>query len=125
MPPLTQASTLAGEVRAAVFSVDHHNDVLSDFGRVSLHGRLTISQETLSAAAGQDEALLVPLAGDRFAICVDPTPNGGWSRIRPAMRRDLRRHRHRFRVAHEIAHTFFYDRRGNRPRRLIAGSEHE
>jgi Zn-dependent peptidase ImmA (M78 family) len=38
------------------------------------------------------------------------------------MQENLRRHRVRFRVAHELAHTLFYWRRGDRPQRHLLDS---
>jgi IrrE N-terminal-like domain len=125
VPALRSAAQIAAAVRAAVLPVGRAAAPLSDFRTICRAGSFEVSQITLSAAAGQQEALLIPMDGNRFGICVDPTPRGGWSRIRPAIRGKLRRHRHRFRVAHEIAHTFFYDRTAGRPRRLIAGSPEE
>ncbi|MFN2468673.1 MAG: ImmA/IrrE family metallo-endopeptidase [Gaiellaceae bacterium] len=40
--------------------------------------------------------------------------------MHPNLRADLDRHRYRFRVAHELAHTLFYARPGGRPRRRFA-----
>jgi hypothetical protein len=97
-----------------------------NFAALNAAGRLVTSEECLSAAAGQQEALLMPLRENRFGICVDPTPRGGWSKIRLALRPEVRRHRFRFRFAHELAHTLFYDRSGDKPRRLhSAGPEEE
>jgi hypothetical protein len=39
------------------------------------------------------------------------------------VRDDLRRHRLRFRVAHEMAHSFFYSRGRGEPRRLVPDSD--
>jgi IrrE N-terminal-like domain len=103
----------------------HGDEALRSFAAICRAGRLRISQATLSAAAGQQEALLIPLDDDRFGISVDPTPRGGWAGVRRELRPELRRHRYRFRVAHEIAHTLFYDRGGVRPRRLLPGSAEE
>lgn len=88
-------------------------------------GRFDVSQLTLSAADNQQEALLVPAEGNRFGICVDPTPAGGWAQVRPSLRSEIRRHRFRFRVAHEIAHTFFYDRTMPEPQRTLPPSTEE
>jgi IrrE N-terminal-like domain len=125
VPAQRDAARIASAVRAAVLATGDETNPLPSFRRISRAGGFEISQTTLSAASGQQEALLIPMDGNRFGICVDPTPPGGWSRIRPAIRSELRTNRHRFRVAHEIAHTFFYDRTVARPRRLLAGSPEE
>ena len=66
--------------------------------------------------------MLTPLPEDRFGITVDPTPRGGWQRIPVHLRKELRRHRFRFRVGHELGHTYFYARDGDRPRRHLFDS---
>lgn len=78
----------------------------------------------LSAAQGGEEGLLVPLPSNRFGISVDPTPRGGGiTAIPSSVRQDLLRHRARFRVAHELGHTFFYKRGANTtPRRSLFDS---
>jgi hypothetical protein len=38
------------------------------------------------------------------------------------LRRELKRHRLRFRIAHELGHTFFYSRAGKEPRRGLFDS---
>jgi hypothetical protein len=85
-------------------------------------GRFRIIERDLSASEGGVEAVLIPQAGNRFRIWVDPTPPGGWDKIPPKLRLAVRRHRLRFRVAHEIAHSFFYRRDGGEPHRVVADS---
>jgi hypothetical protein len=76
----------------------------------------------LGGAEGKQEAMLAPLPGDRFGISVDPTPCGGWRRIPMHMRTELKRHRMRFRVGHELGHALFYSRGTDRPRRRVYDS---
>ncbi len=85
-------------------------------------GRFRIIERDLSASEGGVEAVLIPQAGNRFRIWIDPTPPGGWDKIPPKLRPAVRRHRLRFRVAHEIAHSFFYRRDGGEPHRVLADS---
>lgn len=80
----------------------------------------------LAASNGGLEALLVPLPDNEFGISVDPTPRGGWDRVPRTLRQSLRRHRLRFRVAHELAHTFFYIRQqGATPQRHLFDSDEQ
>jgi hypothetical protein len=125
VPPVRDAPVLAAALRATLGPADSTDGPLLTLTPLTVAGRCVVSTETLSAAGGQQEALLIPLDDNRFGICVDPTPRGGWSKIRPALRPEVERHRHRFRVAHELAHTLFYDRSGTRPRRLRPGSSEE
>lgn len=79
----------------------------------------------LRGAAGGIEAALAPLPGNRFAVSVDAEPRGGWARFDPVIRARLEPQRYRFRVAHEIGHTLFYLRSGDRPRRRFPVSRRE
>ena len=56
-------------------------------------------------ADSSHDALMVPRRDGVFVILVDPIPKSG-AMIAP----DVGRHRNRFRIAHEIGHSFFYDR---------------
>jgi hypothetical protein len=57
---------------------------------------------------GGVEAMLVPQPAGRFRIVVDPTPKRGWGGLSQNLRVAVARHRIRFRIAHELAHTLFY-----------------
>ncbi len=68
---------------------------------------------------GIEASLLPHVECDRFTIRVDPTPRAGWGPTPPEAVRAIRRHRRRFRIAHELAHLFSYARRaGTGPVRL-------
>lgn len=121
VPTRKGACRLAQTVRA---STQPHDPVgvLGDLRELCRVGRFRIVERELSGARGGVEAMLLPQAANRFRIWVDPTPPGGWNRINPTVRSTLRRHRLRFRVAHEIAHSFFYQRDGGVPRRAVPDS---
>jgi hypothetical protein len=68
------------------------------------------------------EAMLAAMPGDRFGISVDPTPRGGWRLVPAHMRAELKRHRLRFRVGHELSHALFYSRGADTPRRRVFDS---
>jgi len=84
--------------------------------------RAVVRERRLAGRTGGLEALLIPGDDDCFAIEVDPTPRGGWQRFPHSLRADLRRHRLRFRIGHELAHTFFYWREGGEPERHLRDS---
>lgn len=63
--------------------------------------------DELGANDGGVEALLVPRCGG-FTVLVDPRPDGGW-RADESERALISRRRVRFRVLHEVGHTFFFD----------------
>ncbi len=101
------------------------------YGRISMRACCAAAhaefvQADLQTGRGGCEALLVPLPSGCFRIVVDPTPRKGWGETPAGQRSALARHRTRFRIAHELAHTFFYKRKGGRPTRTIpAGSAAE
>lgn len=123
----TGRDTLLGRTRAErvreelLGSADRDAPLLDlALDRVCRSARAVVNRERLGAARGQTEALLIPLSDDRFAIAVDPTPPGGWRGVDRALRTELARHRLRFRVGHELGHTFFYARGRGEPRRAVA-----
>src|SRR5207248_9961660 len=69
---------------------------------------IEVKRVDLGAARGGREGLLIPLRRNRFRIVVDPTPPGDWD-VDHSAGSALGRQRWRFRVAHELAHTFFYE----------------
>lgn len=105
--------------------------------RLGLAGRVSMTQcgqaagiefrfACLHVPEGGCEALLVPLRTGGFRVVVDPTPRRGWASLTPELRTKVARHRTRFRVAHELAHTFFYETgRGAPARRFPGGSSAE
>lgn len=82
---------------------------------------------TRISAGGTVQADLCPDAGrDLFYLRVDPEPIGGWGEGSPSSRETIARHRLRFRISHELGHTFFYERsRGRGPRRAWRWSSRE
>lgn len=96
---------------------------LLDLGAVTRAAGVEVCEGDLGASNGGCHAVLVPLEADRFRVLVDPTARHGWPLSSKALHEDVRRHRKRFSVGHELAHTFFYRRApGREPVRLRAGS---
>jgi hypothetical protein len=81
-------------------------------------GRIRLRRGDLRARDGGREALLLPIDGDAFEVVVDATPRGGWLHA-ASTRSRVERARERFRIAHEVGHTFFYLRGGPRPTRCF------
>jgi hypothetical protein len=113
---------MASRARVAVLGQRFAEEPMLDLSDVCEAARVTVREALLSGERGGQEALLTPLGDDRFAITVDATPRGGWRCVEGRMQEELRRHRVRFRVAHELAHTLFYWRHGDRPRRHLLDS---
>lgn len=110
------------EVRRATLGATGAHGPLLDLAPACELARAAVRECRLSARDGGLEALLIPHRGDAFAITVDPTPRGGWRRCPPPLREALRRHRLRFRIGHELGHTFFYWREGGEPERHLRDS---
>jgi len=123
VPPLREATTLAGAVRTAVQGLRKASQPILDLARLAELGGFDIEERELSARRGMQEAMLIPRKPDRFVICVDPEPPGGWAKVDAGVQAPLRRHRMRFRIAHEIGHSFFYSRSGTEPERCVGDSE--
>lgn len=85
-------------------------------------GRFRIRHRTLGSVVGGHEAMLLPQPRNAFQIWVDPTPSGGWQGRPLTALHETERHRTRFRVAHEIAHSFFFRREGGTPKRVVPDS---
>lgn len=84
----------------------------------------------IGAAVGRHQAMLIPRCGGRFVILCDsdPTPKESLAFKRLFGHQDITAWRdllHRFRVAHEVAHTLFFTRRGDFPERLCRKSARE
>ncbi len=119
VPTELGAREMASRVRCLLLGEAHLEEPLLDLSAVCKAAGASVREKALSGEAGGQEALLTPLPNDRFAITVDATPRGGWRDEDSDLREHVRRHRVRFRIAHELGHTFFYWRRGNRPQRYL------
>jgi hypothetical protein len=122
-PALECAVQLAADVRATVLRTPL--DPLPDLEPLCVAGGFDVSRARLGGARAGLEATLAPRTGDRFSIRVDDEPPGGWGSTPAPIRTAASRHRQRFRICHEIGHSFFYDRGGSRPRRLVPRSRNE
>jgi hypothetical protein len=118
VPPLGLAQELAADVRRAVFSGADADTITCDLDAICVAGGFRARIVRIPRAERRHEALLVPKNDGTFEILVDPLTE------RP-MRARTRRHRFRFRTAHEIAHSFFYDRRQSPPQRDLMPSDAE
>ncbi len=96
-------------------------------GRVAERLGCKVEDARLGGERGGIEAMLLPdRDSDLFTVRVDPTPHRGWSDVPADLRTEIAHRRRRFRVAHELAHTLFYDRRpGRAPERAAAVTEAE
>lgn len=126
VPEAAAASKQAARARQLLAGGTDPRVPLRDLDGLCAAAGILIDRRQLRGAAGGIEATLTPLDGDRFGVVVDPEPPGGWGRIgHPAVAADLERQRFRFRVAHELGHTLFYHRSGQRPRRRFAVTPRE
>jgi hypothetical protein len=125
VPSLAETSDVAVEVRRALLASEQVLRPLIDIGAVCRAGRFCLRERRLGGARGGLEAVLAPAPVNRFEIHVDPEPLGGWRPVPYLLRGAIQRQRLRFRVAHEIGHSFFYDRSAEVPRRHIGNSQRQ
>lgn len=118
VPSVAEAVEFAADARA----VAGQSNATTDLRSICATARVRVQTARLGGAEGRQEAMLVPLPGNRFGVSVDPTPRGGWRRIPVHLRKELRRHRLRFRIGHELGHTLFYSRGGDEPQRHLFDS---
>jgi hypothetical protein len=123
-PPLELAETLARKVRRRLLGAGAVADPLSDLRSVANAAGATIEHADLDAIRSGLQALLAPRPGG-FDIFVDPSVELDVDEPRATVSEDLKRHRTRFRVAHELAHTFFYDRDAHAPTRLLDDTDRQ
>ncbi|MEX2226561.1 MAG: ImmA/IrrE family metallo-endopeptidase [Dehalococcoidia bacterium] len=95
-----------------------------DFQQVCERAGFRISYVPLEAGTGGHEALLVPRLDGSFDILVDDDPPPPDSLLAEC-EGDTDEQRAQYRIAHEIGHSFFYDRSSAPPRRLIPPSPQE
>jgi len=93
-----------------------------DSDAVLQHLGIECRESNLGGGEGGPQGLLMPLADGGFRIEVDPSPPEGWRGAPTALREEVSRHRRRFTIAHELAHTLFYWRGGSAPERVAKDS---
>lgn len=114
VPPSETAVELARAVRRCVFQVQEPELCRCDLITVCRRGGFYPRAVVLPNGRKHD-ALLVPRQDGSFLIVVDPDAAVNSDR---QLSRTVRRVRYRFRIAHEIGHSFFYDRASKPPRRI-------
>lgn len=124
VPEAPQALRLAAEVRRKVWGIGPM-DPVPDLSLLLAAGDFDLSEANLAVNRGGHEALMFPGQDGRLHIRVDPRPKTAWGTDSAELRRETCRHRLRFRVAHEVAHSFFYERDPRGARRRRGGSPAE
>ena len=113
VPELHVADDAARAVRSALLGNDE--TALLDAEGLCRLGDFVAEEADLGVDAGGDEAMMFPGSDGRFHIRIDARPyRGCWNEHDPGLRTELARQRFRFRLAHEIAHSFFFRREGSR-----------
>lgn len=119
---MEQAAELARQIRRDVLGASAEEQPLTDLKPLLRAGRFSLRRTRLFGREGELQALLAPRPSNRFSIEVDSEPAGGWRSVPSPLRREVDLQRMRFRVCHEIAHSFFYDRHHDLPRRAVMDS---
>ena len=120
VPSRAIAVELAEEVRRAVFKKGTAMRDACDLHEVCREGGFLPRRADKAFSAAKHDALLIPRPDGGFSIVVDPIPKD-----EDRLSVDINRHRNRFRIAHEIGHSFFYDRSFSPPCRLVPVSVKE
>lgn len=121
LPELDTLRALVQKVRGAVMGERDGREAL-DIDRLCELGGFDVEETLLHGAEGRLQALLFPRTRNRFSVYIDPEPPGGWARVEPGVQAELREHRMRFRICHEVAHSFFFDRDGDLPTAIVGTS---
>ena len=121
LPDREALRALVEKVRSAVMG-DRDGEAL-DVQRLCEIGGFDVKETLLHGGEGRLQALLFPKAENRFSVYVDPEPPGGWTAVEPEVQAELREHRMRFRICHEVAHSFFFDREGELPTAIVGTSD--
>lgn len=121
LPELDALRALVQKVRGAVMG-ERDGGVALDVDRLCELGGFDVEEMPLHGSEGRLQALLFPRTRNRFSVYVDPEPPGGWAQVEPQVQAELREHRMRFRICHEVAHSFFFDRDGDLPTAIVGTS---
>src|SRR5260221_7349902 len=115
VPPENIAAELAVAVRQAVLGATAGLEAYCDLVEVCRAGGFRTTELANNDGHHLPEALLIPTAGGTFTIVVR----------RDDYQQRVNRQRSRFRIAHEIGHSFFYDRSLRPPKKLTDDSKNE
>jgi len=124
VPPLTVATELAMQVRRCAFN-EKYEKVPCNIEIVCKLGGFRVKHFRFVKSQNDHQALLVPIEDGNFEIIVDPSIRSVGNNESDVVIPDLELHRLRFRIAHEIGHSFFYDRNVRPPKRLIDSGKQE
>jgi hypothetical protein len=113
VPDRAAARQMAAQVRALVDQAGQTAKPLN-LDTVAKLGRFRLIETDLRVDHGGYRGLLQAVLGG-FRICVDARPRG----CTGTTAQETLRRRARFVIAHEIGHSFFFDRRRPRPERLL------
>lgn len=118
VPEPSEVAGLAARLR---LSCGLEADTPLDIDQICCRIGVDVKERSLGGARGGTQGLLLPNRHG-FSIEVDPEPRGGWPGVAAPLRSSLHRHRTRFLVCHELAHTLFYCRDAGGPSRLVFDS---
>jgi Zn-dependent peptidase ImmA (M78 family) len=122
VPPSEEVTTVAEKARRA-WGVSPTSCL--DLPRLCERLGIEVSVLSMGVPEGGAQGFLIPTIEGRFRIEVDPEPASGWQSVAPGLQRTLARHRQRFLIAHELAHTLFYAGGPAGPQRLVLDSDQQ
>jgi hypothetical protein len=116
VPERHGAVEIALEIRRQTLGLADEQPLV-DLDAAARAGNFRISLADLGSDRGGSEAMMFPDRCGALEIRVDPRPRGGWTDGNEPLRQQVAHQRARFRVAHEMAHSLFYERTGHSARR--------
>lgn len=125
VPPIKRAGDISLEVRRFVFGESKSSNVPCNIENVCREGGFQIKRMNLIDSSQNSQALLVPKIDGTFDILVDPSVKQMGGTAKGVNLNNIELHRFRFRIAHEIGHSFFYNRHDRPPQRLIPVTDEE
>jgi len=99
----------AARLRHALLGELGPADPIRDIAALCSAAGCRLEEKELRGTGGGLQALLIPV-GDRFEVVVDARPPARGHHAGARLQAEVHRHRLRFRVAHELAHTLFFQR---------------
>lgn len=125
VPSLLIATEIASEIRRYSLGLENAESNPCDINRLCQLGGFRVKRLSLVESPKDHQALLVPRIDGGFDILVDPSVAHIGGVETGASVSEIEFHRFRYRIAHEIGHSFFFDRKSRPPIRLIESSKAE
>lgn len=106
---LSAARRAALRIRGKLLGQGFEHRPIDDLESSAREMGFVVLRRQLRPDQGGAQAKLIPTGPNSFHVPVDPTPPSGWENPDHPLRQEIERHRLRFLVAHELAHSVFFE----------------